>query len=767
MKNSKFTIVSVLLIFGLLIFNNLNADEIYSTGTGGYWNDPFTWSDTIVPTSEDDVFIVGPVEVQLGEECASLTVEASGDLFGEWWAGGNLTVYGDVENFGTIRNVPQAPAGSLKIFITGDIIQNGTWSCQQTFLTGAFDQYLTFNNVFSGFDFFIDKPSGNTIANTDLEFQDTDLHFNNNPLQVQNSLILNSCKLHDGLITSSAPEYELYMNGTDYYIYNLITTDVKLTGYVIIATPVTVNGNLVVEGVMENYYWSWAHINVNGNIINNGTIRNNATIGNRVAIESTADIINNGVWESHVNTLMGNTDQTITLIGDTPINSDVRFDATTGKTSYQWYKDGSIIPGQTGSYLSLNPLTNSEYGLYNCLMDGTIWSRDFIIQSDTPATQNYTLAFGYQFISSRIIPENPDMLEVLSENLENLDFVRNTSGQMLRKIGPNWINSIGDWVTVEGYLIRMNNPDLLTISGTEIDPQTPINLFFGYQMISYLPEFPINTSDVFADVLSNLDFVRNSAGQMFRKIGPNWINSIGDMQPGEGYLVRMIADDVLIYPETTQKLSISKTQKPEHFQVINGNPFDPVWTIYFAQGTLKTGDEIGVFDGENLVGSGVVVSKNILENSIPVFSNLYENGNYPVFKVWNKNEDTEYLLSDYSIINPYGDAYPEEAFPENDGEYSMINFSITGISNETYNHPSLSIYPNPSDGIINISIDKVNSDLQCRVMDLQGNAYDNFEFSGIRGFTIKQLDLTKLSAGVYFISITGNNLSKVEKIVIQ
>jgi hypothetical protein len=767
MKNLKFIFVSVLLILGLLIFNGLKADVIYSTGLGGYWNDPYTWTDTIVPTPADDVFIVGPVEVESGTECASLTVEAFGDLFGEWWYGGNINVYGDVENLGTIRHVPQAPNGALQLSIHGDIIQNGTWSCQQTNLIGTFDQYLTFNNVFSGASFSIDKPTGNTIANTDLEFQDTDLHLNNKPLQVQNLLSLNSCKLHDGFITSSAPEYELYMSGTDYYIFDLITTGVRLTGYVIIGTPVTVNGNLVVEGIMENYYWSWADIIVNGNITNNGTIRNNATIGNRVAIESTGDIINNGIWESHVNKLMGNTDQTITLIGDTPINSDVRFDATTGKTSYQWYKDGSIIPGQTNSFLSLNPLTNAEYGLYTCLIDGTTWTRNFIVQDTTSEVQEYTLAFGYQFISSRIISENPDMLEILGDNLENLDFVRNTSGQMLRKIGPVWVNSIGDWATIEGYLFKMNDPDLLTISGSAIDPQTPINLVFGYQIISYLPEFPINTSEVFADVLSNLDFVRNTAGQMFRKIGPNWVNSIGDMQPCEGYLVRMNADDVLIYPETTEKMTAHKTPKPEHYKVMNGNPNDPVWTIYFEQGVLNIGDEVGVYDGEILVGASVVNSDNIFENSIPVFSNLFESGNYPTFKIWNKTENKEYLLNDYSYINPYGDAYPNEVFPKSDGEYSILNFSITGISIEENDHPSLSVYPNPSEGIFNISIEGVSGKVEIKVFDVHANEYRFFEIDGIRNITTEKLDLKELPAGIYFISFKGRDLSKVEKIVIN
>jgi len=170
------------------------------------------------------------------------------------------------------------------------------------------------------------------------------------------------------------------MGGTDYYIYNLITTGIRLTGYVIIATPITVNGDLVVEGIMENYYWSWADISVNGNIINNGTIRNNNTIGNATRIETTGNIINDGTWESYKTTLIGNSEQSVTLIGDTPINSTVWFDVTTGPFTYQWYKDGSIMAGQTNNYLSLNPVTSSEYGLYNCLIDGSSWSRNFTVQ---------------------------------------------------------------------------------------------------------------------------------------------------------------------------------------------------------------------------------------------------------------------------------------------------------------------------------------------------------------------------------------------------
>jgi hypothetical protein len=216
-----------------------------------------------------------------------------------------------------------------------------------------------------------------------------------------------------------------------------------------------------------------------------------------------------------------------------------------------------------------------------------------------------------------------------------------------------------------------------------------------------------------------------------------------------------------------QILFANNISRPEHYKVINGNPLDPVWTIYFEQGSLDIGDEIVVYDGEIIVGAGIVISDNILDNVIPIFSNLYKSGNYPTFKVWSKNDKEELFITDFSYTDPYGDAYVEEVFPQTDGEYSLLNFSTTGVSDEIYHHPSLSISPNPSDGVFNISINKVSGDLQCKVLDLRGNDYLNFELTGIIGFTVKQLDLKELPAGVYFISFIGKDFRQVKKIVIQ
>ncbi|MBI9036990.1 MAG: T9SS type A sorting domain-containing protein [Bacteroidales bacterium] len=426
------------------------------------------------------------------------------------------------------------------------------------------------------------------------------------------------------------------------------------------------------------------------------------------------------------------------------------------KTSIEHWNDNAVYCDQVG--------TIDWYELYDPVTQD-ILDLAFVL-TGTPSG-GYPLNVGYQFVSTRLIPYSPDMLSVLSNNLPNIDFIRNTAGLMLRKIGPVWVNNIGDWITTEGYLFKMNYDDELFILGDIIDPQTPIDLVTGYQIISYLPGQPMSTSDVFAGVLPNLEFVRNSDGLMFRKIGPIWVNGIGNMNPGEGYLVKMISDDQLIYPVASDNVSGYKTEIPDHYKVINGNPYDPVWTIYFEANGLVAGDEIAVYDGEKLVGAGVVNSEEILTNSIPVFGNVFESGNTPIFKLWDMSENKEFILTEYSYLNPYGNAYTSNVFPDEDGNYSMLNFSITGISDEISNKPLLSIYPNPSEGIFNILIEGISGDLQMKVIGLRGNEYRFYEFEGIKSITKKQLDLKGLPAGVYFINFSGKNFTQVKKIVIR
>ena len=400
----------------------------------------------------------------------------------------------------------------------------------------------------------------------------------------------------------------------------------------------------------------------------------------------------------------------------------------------------------------------------------------------TAVTHSYNLNIGYQFISSYVTPPNADMTVVLADLLNsNLSFVRSSTGNMLRKVGSSWINNIGNWVITEGYLVKMNAPDDFSITGTPVDPLTPINLNTGYQFISYFHDYPMDASAAFAGILNNnLSFIRNSGGNMLRKLGPNWVNNIGNVVPGEGYLVKMNAPATLIYPAGTKSESIKNKVAIQHFSFEGGNAADPVYTIYISDATingynLQAGDEIGVFDGQTLVGSLVLTQaptpENQTENAIPVFATLNSGegftANHPVtFKLWSQGQ--EYDGVNVTLSNPYGDAYTGNVFPNSDGVYSIASLTATLTGINSLDRTEVAVYPNPSNGTFTLELKSVQSqNFDVTVYNPLGvTVYQqlNVAANGKYSTEIRSDDLPE---GIYTLTVNGKDTNYIKKIVIR
>ena len=392
----------------------------------------------------------------------------------------------------------------------------------------------------------------------------------------------------------------------------------------------------------------------------------------------------------------------------------------------------------------------------------------FAMENQIGTTQIIELNEGFKFVSSRIEVENPDMFVVLENVLnENLDYVRNTNGAVLRKIGPNWVNGIGNWITSEGYLFKMFGDETLELNGEVINSQTPIDLFTGFQFVSFLPETAIDALIAFEGILTDdLDYIRNSSGGMLRQIGPNWVNGIGNANPGEGYLIKMFAEGELIYNIPVK--STLSTLTPEiayNFDFKTGNAADPVYTLYISG--LNIGDEIAVFDGNNIVGTSVITSENVLENSVPVFSTLtngigYEAGNPISIIIWDSQDQTE-VSANYTFDYGYSKAYTKTTFPSNDGEFSVINISKNSIGIDDNTLSEISIYPNPASDHITINTSNSISGIsKFQILNLLGEIVysDRKEFSETTSININHLE-----PGLYFIKIENNGSVISKKII--
>ncbi|MCF8304053.1 MAG: T9SS type A sorting domain-containing protein [Bacteroidales bacterium] len=299
------------------------------------------------------------------------------------------------------------------------------------------------------------------------------------------------------------------------------------------------------------------------------------------------------IWEAQIDGVdLEEEDEIAIFDGETMVGAmKLSVDFDDGTTNFELTAYSQLIDGSNG-YTPGNPIhykfwDNSEgeeviyYNLTTLDIlsatytdevfpsnDGEISFHDIRSTSeDNIDTQTIPLHTGYQFASTYVEPFDPqDYDQVVSEILGNntLNFVRNSEGNMLRKVGPNWVNGIGDWNVTEGYLYRMNGADTVKVNGSAVDPtNTDITINEGYQFISYLRNTAQDAevafghdadagSGTYDDLLDDgTQFIRDSDGNILLKIGGNWVNGIGNANPNEGYLVKRNA----IAPTTEYSLS--------------------------------------------------------------------------------------------------------------------------------------------------------------------------------------------------------------------
>ena len=365
--------------------------------------------------------------------------------------------------------------------------------------------------------------------------------------------------------------------------------------------------------------------------------------------------------------------------------------------------------------------------------------------------QTFNLAVGYQFISSGVDPLDPDMMVVMADVLNtNLDFVRNSGGQMLRKIGPVWVNGIGNWIVEEGYLVKMFAADVFTITGAPVAVGTPIDVFTGYQFVSYFPTTAMNAMDAFVTIIgADLDFIRNSAGQMVRKIGPVWVNGIGDAMPGEGYLVKMFADGQIVYPAAAKSSGITSIT-PSHLLFEGGNAAEPVYTMYIDG--LGIGDEVAAYSGDVVIGSMTVTSDNVYSNSLAVFSQVADGQGYvagePIsLKVWSNDN---VVTAEFEMEVVYN-SYVSSVYPSNDGEFSVVNVTKGAALGE------LVVYPNPATNMIFISSPN----------QINNVVIFNYVGQSVYQGNSSEINTSNFESGVYIIRIETANGIETQKVTIR
>lgn len=367
-----------------------------------------------------------------------------------------------------------------------------------------------------------------------------------------------------------------------------------------------------------------------------------------------------------------------------------------------------------------------------------------------------------------------------------------TNDGTVEKLFFNWINTIGDWNVEEGYYVNVSQDVTLHIPGAILQTPVTLELEEKWNIISYpCLESEQNAINVLQPLIDAgvLKKVMDEHGRALEKLAfIGWYNGIGNMRPGEGYYLYVTDPanfDITCPDQLSKPLTVAEPAAPKHFVLEEGNPYKPM-NFYINSAkvdgvALDVGDEVAVYDGDQMVGSAVVERE--IRNDQPLSliagmddgsGNGFTKGNTIRFRVWKQssNQEVEINLQGVTYEDPEtGMETGSQAFEPRATAMVKIN-SVVETAAVPQAFELQQNYPNPFNPSTTISY-AVPQDARVRVdvYDITGKrvttlvnsnlqaGYHTVEWNGQDAFG------NQVATGVYFYKMTAGDFSETRKML--
>ncbi len=293
-----------------------------------------------------------------------------------------------------------------------------------------------------------------------------------------------------------------------------------------------------------------------------------------------------------------------------------------GDNSLTGVKDG-FAKGDTIAIRMYQRATGREYETNVQYASGTVatYAADgiYIVQSLTAIPnhiQKIYLTAGWNMASSYIQPNDSSLQSITTNIASTMMLIKDGSGNIFWP--DSNINEIRSWNFRQGYQLYMQSADTLAITGAVAIPEsTTISLAPGWNLIAYLRTTPMPPGAALAAIKNQLVLIKNNNGDVF------WpafgINTIGTMNPGEGYKAYMAGKGTLTYPlddlqgaaialnsANTIHNAFTAAATASHYSPPDINTGSNA-IVLIELSALRDGDEVGVWSGSgSLIGSGVI-----------------------------------------------------------------------------------------------------------------------------------------------------------------
>lgn len=444
------------------------------------------------------------------------------------------------------------------------------------------------------------------------------------------------------------------------------------------------------------------------------------------------------------------------------------------QNNFQWYKNGKLIDSQISATLLLNNITFQDSGKYYCEITNdtvsglTLSSRalNLAVVDSNYFCNKLVLQTGWQIFSIPLNPGNTDLQTIFQPFIENgsLIKIQDESGRSLENLGVfgGWANNIGNVNPTEGYKIKMSIEDSIEICGTSVEYPFAIPLKKGWNIIGYPHTTPVDGMDAIVQDLIDRGTLLKVQDEMGYAIeywdqSEEWINDIGNFIPGEGYKIKMSSDDTLwiheSYPKNTSVKSSRLRATTNFIPEFKGNGVDHmnINLVGLPLNLLQVGDEMALYDGEICVGAIALTHDHLLSQSVSIVASAndndgltgFEEGNKIFLKIWDSNQNTEFILEPEILRG-------NSTFTKNETTFaSLEKYTTTGFEEIlNSNLPEVNYYPNPFSDEITIEINlQTNSEIEVEVLNQLGQK--------VKSITTKQI----LNNGLHKITWDGRNSS--------
>lgn len=165
--------------------------------------------------------------------------------------------------------------------------------------------------------------------------------------------------------------------------------------------------------------------------------------------------------------------------------------------------------------------------------NGPRW-HDFIDYTPpATASQEVPLEAGWNLISSYVAPDPPSVSSIFGEVESDVVVVKNAAGEVYSPGGG--LNEIETWSPDASYLVYMLADRSMTVEGLRLSPQRTIDLEAGWNLVPYFLSTSMSPEEAFSAIESSIVIVKDRQGRSYVPGNTDPVNTIGMLQPGNGY----------------------------------------------------------------------------------------------------------------------------------------------------------------------------------------------------------------------------------------